>query len=60
MEKVLCLRRFYRCIRQVNVFCPAKRQFAGRFATFGSFVRPTANPPDKLSLLNITLAARHL
>ena len=60
MEKVLCLRMFYRCIRQVNVFCPVKRHFAGRFATSGSFVRPNAISPDKSSLLNITLAARHL
>ena len=33
MEKVLCLRRFYRCIRQVNVFCPAKRQSTGQVVT---------------------------
>ena len=30
------------------------------FVRLMCFVRPTANPPDKLSLLNITLAARHL
>lgn len=39
MEKVLCLRIFYRCIRQVNVFCPAKRQFAGRLCPIHYFMQ---------------------
>ena len=30
-------------------FCPVKRQSTGRFVSFGSFVRPNANPPDVLS-----------
>ena len=41
-------------------FCPAKRQSTGRFVISGSFVRRNANPPDKLPLPNITLAAHHL
>jgi hypothetical protein len=41
-------------------FCPAKRQSTGRFVISGSFVRLNANPPDKLPLPNITLAAHHL
>ena len=42
------------------LFCPVKRQSTGHFVSFGSFVRLNANPPDKLPLPNITLAARHL
>ena len=42
------------------LFCPVKRQSTGHFVISGSFVRLNANPPDKLPLPNITLAAHHL
>lgn len=42
------------------LFCPVKRQSTGHFVSSGSFVRLNANPPDKLPLPNIALAAHHL
>lgn len=39
------------------MFCPAKRQFTGRFATFGSFVRSNSISPEKPSS-RITLSTQ--
>ena len=36
-------------LHQKEDSCPAKRQSTGHFVSFGSFVRPNANPPDVLS-----------